>query len=350
MSEIKAYFNAREATDEGRGHVFAGIEGETSPDVIKDLPAFLKAAGRDYGILKKAALVRDAFGGVDDNGNVCETVREVENQFHLVRTHDGCVVSPSTVTGQYAPLTLLDIAAEIQPWLNAGWVTPDAVYSGKNESLELLCLRMDAQGDLDEPFEHYIIFHNPHATGGKCKGRIMSFRRQCSNSFTSIGRGYEFTVGHRISATLTPEEQQLEMLKRAKESAQAWQTAQNYLTDLNAKIQGWQDYVLGEGVANDLTRSLLGITDMEKASKRALKRYDAIISAFNMPQFGTYGLTAYDWYNAVTFVNSSPNSETVQNSKVSPVARMIRNTDPNGSGYKLELKAENILNRYMANN
>ena len=347
---ITGYFNARQAADADKQQIFAGVKGETSEDIIENLPDFLKAAGRDYGVLKVPALTNDPFGGVDDNGNVVPAIRQVENQFHLQRTSDGCVVSPHTVTKQYAPLTLLDIATEVKPWLDAGWVSPDAVYGGKNESLELLCLRMDGAGELREAFQHYIIFHNPHGAGGKAKGRILTFNTTCANAYASIGRGFEFEVTHRISAKLTVEEQAEEMLKRTRNAAAAWERAQEYIKQLSSKIEMWEDSALSLSAARGLTLKLLKITDLSKAKTRSVNRYNDIMSAFNMPQFGTNGQTAFDWYNAITFVNSSQNADSVQNSTVSSVDRMIRNTDANGSGFKLECSAEDMLNRLIEGN
>lgn len=356
MTDIQGFFNARQENDSHGKSFFADIKGDTAEAIIPDLPTFLAAAGRDYGILRTPAYVNDPFGGLDENGNVCEAIREVENQFHLSRTSDGRVVSPGTVTGQYAPLTLLDIAAEIQPWCDAGWVTPDAVYSGKNESLELLCLRMDASGTLPngEEWEHYIIFRNPHGKGGKAKGNIVSFRVQCSNTFGAVGRGIEFVIGHRISAAMSDEQRQEAMAKRVAQAKAAWRTADKYIETLATKINSWAGSNISYGQAEMLTDALLGIpkgadlTDSKQVSRQKAKTREAILEAFSMPKFGTNGATVFDWINGVTFVQSSPNSQAVQRSKVNAIDRMIRNVLPTESGYKLEEKAERLIERFLS--
>ena len=355
MTQIQGYFNKRAEGDQHERSIFAGIDGETSDTILPDLPSFLEAAGRDYGILRTPALVRDPFGGVDENGEISETVREVENQFHLTRTSDGRVVSPHTVTGQYAPLTLLDIAAEIQPWCDDGWVTPDAVYSGKNESLEILCLRMDASGALPngEDWEHYIVFRNPHGSGGKAKGSIVSYRAQCSNTFGSLGRGVEFVIGHRISAKMTDDQRSEQMAERVKQAKAAWRTAEGYISELAVRVNRWEGATLSFAEAATLTNGLLGIPkgadidDPKEVSKRKAKTRAAILEAFSMPQYGTNGATVYDWLNGVTFVQSSPHAATVKASKVSPVDRMIRNVLPTESGYKLEATAEKMADAFI---
>jgi hypothetical protein len=355
MTDITGFFNARQDGDTHAKSLFTGIGGDTSDTIISDLPTFLEAAGRDYGILRKPALVNDPFGGVDEHGNIVPVTREVEGQYHLTRTNDGRVVSPHTVTGQYEPLTLLDIAAEIQPWCDAGWVTPDAVYSGKNESLEVLCLRMDASGMLPngEQWDHYIVFRNPHGSGGKAKGTIISYKPVCSNTFGAIGRGIEFSVTHRMSAKMTEEERQTVMAKRVAKAKAAWTQADKYIAGLAQRINAWNAQPLTVVQAGALTDTLLGIkpgadlTNREEVSKQAANKRDAIVRGFSMPQFGTNGATLGDWVNGFTFWNSSPNSESVSKSQVASVDRMIRNVDPNGSGYKLEAKALEIARRVL---
>jgi hypothetical protein len=348
---IKAFFNGRVAGDNHERSLFHGIEGGTADRVIPDLPTFLGAAGRDYGILMKPNLVSDPFGGVDEAGNVCETIRPVENQFNLMRTSDGAVISPHTVTRSYAPLTLLDIAAEIQPWCNDGWVTPDAIFEGGKVpgSMEMLCLRMDAAGQLPngEQWTHYIVFRNPHGSGGKARGTIIGFRSHCANTFGSIARGIEFTVGHRMSATMTDDERQAAMQARVKKAKDAWETAKRHIADLGERINVWSGARMTGRQAEQLTDTLLGIANLDDAKTRTVNRREAILAAFNMPKFGTHGATLYDWINACTFVNSSPNAASVQKSTVSSVDRMIRNVDPNGTGYKFEAKAEGLAEAFL---
>jgi len=350
MTNITGFFNARTDTDKAAKSIFSGVTGETSDSIIKDLPTFLERAGRDYGILRTPALVTDPFGGVDAQGAICPVVREVENQFHLSRTSDGRVVSPHTVTKQYAPLTLMDVAAEIKPWLDAGWVTPDAVFSGKNESLELLCLRMDADGMLPngEQWQHYIILRLPHAAGGKCKGQVVDFRERCSNVYAAIGRGNEFTISHRISSKMTEAERQAAMGERVKLAKNAWKTAQDHVKALAGKVNAWNGRTVTNAQAVRLTNALLGIKSIDDASGNAKNKQEAILNGFDMPQFGTNGATLYDWVNAVTFYTSSPNSAVVAASKVNPTDRMIRNVDPQGTGFKMEDAAQKLAARFVA--
>jgi len=335
QATIKGYFNPVKTGDTFKG-LNSSIDGEVAPKIYQGIGEFLTAAGRDYFI--KKAKVYQACG---------DTFAEVENQFHLVRSTDERVVSPHTVSDQYAPLSLVDMAEELQPWCDQGWATPDGVYSGRNESLEILTLRLDAGGTLpnDEKFMHYIVFQNPHGSGGTSKGKIISWRIICANTFAAaVSYASDFSITHRVAGG-DHAVQQLIMAQRAKDAVAAWQKVQKHIADLSERINVWSGVQLAQKDAENLTEKLLGITDLEKASTRAKNRRDAILAAYSMPSMGTNGRTAWDWINGVTFVNSSPMAaiNSPKASKVSGVDRAIRTLDTNGSGFKLEADAEKVL-------
>lgn len=331
---IKGFFNPKKQGDDFKG-LNASIEGAVADRVIQDIPGFLKAAGRDYFIKKSP--VYQMFGN---------EFAEVENQYHLVRSNDDRVVSPHTVSGQYAPLSLMDIADELQPWCDQGWCTPDGVYSGRNESLEVLTLRLDAgEGDLPngERFMHYIMFQNPHGSGGTAKGKIISFRIVCANTFAAaVSTKADFAISHRVAAG-DHEQQQLIMASRVEGAVAAWKKAKEHIAALATRIDKLSSISMNNDGALALTNKLLGINDPEKASTRSLNRRDAIMGGWNSPEFGTNGKTAWDWINGVTFANSSPYAEANRKSRVDAIDRMIRNVDTNGTGFKIEQNAEEII-------
>jgi hypothetical protein len=351
--DITGYFNARQEGDTNAPSMFAGVTGTTSEEVFTDIKAFLAAANRDYGILRVQSQVLDPFGGTDETGEIVPAIREVENQYHLTRTSDGRVVSPKTVSDQYHPMTLMDLAEEIQGWVDDEWCTPDAVFAGKNESLEIFSLRLDGGGELEngEQWTHQIVFRLPHGVGGKCRGSIISFREQCSNTFGAMAFGKEFVIGHRMSAKMTEDERAAAMAKRAKDAATAFKVAQKHIEELEKRIALWESTPITFAQAEALTDSLLDITNIDdpKLSTRKKNRREAILEGFNMPRWGTMGDTLYDWFNGVTFENSSPNSEAVKKSTVETTDRMIRNVDPNGSGNKHEAKAVRMAHAFIAN-
>lgn len=352
MSTIKAFYNPAKDGKRftglfGNGH---GWEGDCADAIIMDLQKFLATAGRDYYIKKVPAGVFDPNGAVDAQGNMAPGWIEVENQYHLVRSVDHRVVSPHTVTDQYAPLSLMDVAEEIAPWVQAGWATPDAVFEARDGALEVLVLRLDAQGEISDGdfYVHYIVIQNPHGSGGKAKGKIISFRIVCCNTFAAaVSAASDFTITHRV-ARGSVEEQQAIMAKRTQEAIAAWEKVQEHIAELARRVNVWNSAPLQFADAEHLTDQLLGITTLDKASTRKKNTREAILRAFSMPQFGTFGRTAYDWINGVTFVNSSPNADNVKASKVTAIDRAVRNIDPNGTGFKLEQDAERVLAAFLA--
>ena len=347
---IKGFFNPTHKGDTFKG-LNGSIEGEVAPDIIQGIQPFLKAAGRDYFIKKTPAGVFDSMGAVDASGAVVPGWLEVENQYHLVRSSDNRVVSPHTVSDQYAPLSLMDMAEELQPWCDQGWATPDGVYSGRNESLEVLSLRLDAGGQLPqgETFKFYTVFQNPHGSGGTAKGKIIPFRIICGNTFAAaVGAACDFTISHRVASGDHVKQQEI-MAERAKDAISAWQKVQDHIAKLAERINVLSSVKLSAKDAEHLTDTLLGIKDVDKASTRSMNRRAAILAGFSMPTMGTQGRTAWDWINGVTFVNSSPMAEinSPAKSKVSGIDRAIRTMDTNGSGFKLELDANKVLANFI---
>lgn len=342
---ITGFFNPRHEGDTFKGlGISMGMDGTVADRVIPDLPTFLTEAGRDYYIKKVPAGVLDPNGAMGPDGMVPGWV-EVEGQYHLVRSSDHRVVSPHTVTDQYAPLSLVDMAEELQPWCDAGWATPDGVYSSKRESLEMLALRLDAGGNLPdgEQFLHYVIFQNPHGRGGTAKGKIISWRVVCANTFAAaVSATSDFAISHRV-AKGDHEAQRAIMVERSQAAVAAWAKVQEHIAGLAERINAWQSVPVSSTQAETLTDRLLGIGNLEKASAQKKNRRTQILGAFDMPSMGTNGATAWDWVNAVTYVNSSPNAEANKRSKVGAVERAVRVTDPNGTGFKLEQRAERVL-------
>ena len=342
---INAFYNPTADGDTFKGMFPSDpkFNGDCADAIIRDLGQFLETANRNYYIKKVPAF--QSIGDLDGTPQFAE----VENQFHLVRSVDNRIVSPHTVTEQYAPLSLMDVAEEIAPWVQAGWATPDAVFEARNGSLEVLVLRLDAGGEITDGdfYVHYIVIQNPHGSGGKAKGKIISFRIVCCNTFAAaVSAASDFTISHRV-ARGSQEEQAKIMAERTQDAIAAWDKVQSHIADLSKRINVWNAAPITFSDAEHLTDQLLGITKLEDASTRKKNTRDSILAAFSMPQYGTQGRTGYDWINGVTFINSSPNADSVKASKVSTIDRAVRNMDPNGTGFKLEQKAEKVLTAFI---
>jgi len=332
---ITAFYNR--SNDGTKANAFGFPNAACPTYVIRDLAKFLKEANRNYYIQKVPAYQK--FDG---------NFAEVKNQFHLVRSVDQRVVSPHTVTDQYAPLSLMDVAEEVSPWVEAGWATPDAVFEARDGALEVLVLRLDAQGEITNGdfFVHYIVIQNPHGSGGKASGKIISFRIVCKNTFAAaIAAESDFVITHRV-ATGDQEKQRAIMLQRTQDAVRAWEKVQEHIRVLAAKVNVWQGIPFTLSDVTTLTNQLLDIKTDDEASTRKTNQRDAIVAAWNMPAAGTYGRNAYDWMNAVTFVNSSPNAPTNQKSKVTTIDRAVRTISSTGTGYAFEAKAAKLLEAF----
>lgn len=311
-----------------------GIEGKTADRTISRIDDFLEAGNMNHYVKKVQA--RHPIL-VNDQGDPSL----VENQYFLIRSTDNRIVSPKTVSDQYTPLSLIDLAEELQYLCDQGWATPDAVYTAKNESMECLALRFDL-GDDEEEFTHYLFVSNQHGVGGTAKGKIITFRPCCENISGSLYRSRDIVMGHRVASG--DHDLQNEIMKeRITFAVSTWKQVQDHVKALSEKVNTWKDMPLAQNDFEEMTNNLLGIRDIEKASGKAVNRRDAILAATKMPQFGTEGKTVYDWYNAVTFTNSSPNAEVNKKSKVSPIDRLVRNTESTGTGFRLESKAVSLI-------
>ena len=347
--EVNAFFNPTHDGDTYTG-LNASIQGVTSPVRIEGIPAFLRAAGRDYWIRRVPALHPTRLVG-DTESDRFGQPEILGGQFHLIRSDNGTVVSPKTVSAQYAPMSLLDISEEMQPWCEQGWTVPDGVYGGRfledgGESVEILTLRMNTEG-IDFPdgetFRFYLCVSNPHGSGGTAKGKIIGFRIICGNTFAAaISHAHDFAVSHRVAKDSEPGDI---MKERMAFAVQNWTAAREKIAALAARVNSFQGVKLAASDAADLAEQLLGIKGKkpESVSTRAKNKKAEILTAFRNPGAGTYGETAWDFLNAVTYVNSSPNAPGFKTSRVAPVDRILRTIDPQGTGFAVERAAEKLI-------
>lgn len=330
---ITGFFNPQKEGDKFAG-LNGTIDGRTNDHIEQNLHRFLEQADRDYDVL-----VRPAFVGTGDGER-----NEVPDQFFLTRSSDNVVISDKTVTRSYGPLSLKDIANELQPFCDQGWATPDGVYD-RGGSLEIVSLRLDAGGDLPngETFKHYIIVENPHGGGGKIKGKIIDWRIVCANTFAAaVSASHDFTVTHRIPReSVDPNDI---MKQRIAFAVEQWENVQSHIRELADRIDVFSGFKMDDAAALAATDKLLAIDGRaeDAISTRAKNKRDAIMAGFNKPEAGTDGDSLWDWYNGVTYFLSSPQAEINVKSKVDPLDRIVRNVSPDGSGAKVESRAMDI--------
>jgi hypothetical protein len=327
---VTAYFNGRE--NGSKATLNSLIRGEQSDRIVRNLPEFLREAGRDYSIMVVPSYQQIP---AEDGGE--PEFRAVPDQFNLVRSSDRHVVSPKTVSGQTDPISLMDIADSVGSMVDAGWATPDCVYEARDGSLEVLTLRLDADGMLgEEEFRYFACIVNPHGGSGKVQLKIVTFRPWCSNMFAAmVSQAYDLAVGHRKSrkaevGTVTKE--------RFDFAVQQWENLQEHIRRLSERVNVFSSMPLATRDAEELTDKLLGITKLEDASTQRKNDREFILANFDRKEIGTFGRNAWDWMNAVTHLTSNG-----RGGKKDPIDRIVGNLDPNGTGYKLEQKANGLL-------
>lgn len=339
---LDVYFNRQPNGKEFRGLFgLADMGGnvQCSERCIGNLPEFLREAGRDYYVKKVPAFQANPDG----------TFSEVSEQFHLARSSDNVVVSPTTVKAQYGVLSLMDIAEEVKPMVDAGWAQPESVWSARKGALDVLSLRLDeGLGSDDMPngerFRHYMVMTNPYGDGGKAQLKFISFRMVCCNTFAAgVAAAADGKITHRV-AKGDAEKQAEIMAARAKVAVATWDAAQKHVRRLAERIDVFSGIAVSETQAEQLTRDLLSVsgTDRDKWSGQARTQFDATMAAFDDPKNGTDGNDAWDFLNAVTYGNSNA----AKGSKVSAIARVMRNIEPNGTGVAKEAKAIKLVSAF----
>jgi len=324
---VRAFFN--NLGDGNKPRLGCRIEAAFAESRIASVPEFIRAAGRDYTIRRSPAYVE-----------VMGQTRLVPGQFHLVRSSDNSVVSSHTVTGQYDPLSLVDIAEEVQPFADQGWATPDGVYDVRDGQLEVLSLRLDA-GALEVPKSddasemlHYLVIVNPHGLG-RAQGKLITFRIVCANTFAAaVSAGYDFMVTHKVRDGVVGITR-----SRFEYAVSTWKKLQEHIAGLSKRINRFIAVPVNVDKALMLSNALLDIKSDDDASTRRKNQRTAIMDGFNAPSAGTFGRTSWDWLNAVTSYTSNGTAD----SKVDLLARLTRNIESTGSGFTLELKAVKLV-------
>jgi hypothetical protein len=187
-----------------------------------------------------------------------------------------------------------------------------------------------------------MVLINPH-NGRKAQGKFISYRPWCKNMFSALlSGGYDFAIPHRIAKSEDPA---TIMQERIKTAIETWDNFKKKLRRLADHINIWNGMPIQLPDARELTDRLLEIQGIPEGaiSGRSKNKRDAILAAFNRPDIGTHGRSAYDWLNAVTFTVSSPDSSTNRESKTPAGDRIIRSVDPLGSGFEMERDARKLV-------
>ncbi len=235
---------------------------------------FLVEAVMNYNVTKEPAPHPD--GGV------------VENQYHLIRSDDRKVVSPSTVTGKYEVRIPRDLATVLDPVVQNGLGIYDAAFTlfgGQSEVVTVRLCNIKAKPENDaSDWVHYLIAQNYHGTG-KARFVLADRRVICANSTMRAFRGgADMAFVHSKS-----------IKQKFADAPKMWATAAAAI-EAHCQKLAMLDKVVDVPATID---ELLAIDD--DATTQQKNRRDRIVAAATMPSKGTFGRTLYDIFNAVTF-------------------------------------------------
>lgn len=265
--------------------------------------------------------------------------RNAENQFNLCRNDNGDCLSGATVTKTYKALTPNDIADDFQFFVDGGYARPFAAFT-TSTGIETVALVLNP--DLFpgiNGFTGFILGQNRQGQTG-AKGSLFVYRQICSNGMMGWGREGSFSIAHRgnVRQKFTDHTREWARIERT------FQAMNQRMTELSGVPMTYEDFARatdalhGTRVENDI---VIDVKTLQPASTRKRNIREEILAATNMPDMGTNGATAADFYNAVTYRLShlrdgSTRSQTAQTDSLL-----------GGSGRAEELRSMAILDSFI---
>jgi hypothetical protein len=294
---------------------------------MNQIQEYLKAKGMDYDVSKEQATRINGAG---------ETV-PIDNQFHLVRSSDQKVISPSTVSKRYSVTNPTKMCEPIAPLVSEGWIKPDNGFLFKDGSYEVCSFEMNSDELEDggriagEQWKHWISLHNHQGGGGGLKGSITSFRVVCANTAAAAAKEACFTIRH------TGDIQQ-----NYQWAIDRWQKLKDGIRKLSERMTVFGELELSPTDALDALQKLYGVDGMmaDDIATRTANELEFAMTEFSNPRRGTNGRTGLDLFNAITATNSH---YAPKNSKESKEKRLSSLYDVNGSRFKLEAATVSLL-------
>lgn len=246
---------------------------------FSNLQGMRSAAAMDYNVRKEQA---------EHAGKM------VPNQFHLVRSDDGKIISPSTVTDRYEPYQLDDMLGILQFYIDAGYAKPGTAMVLHNGSVEVMTVQLDIKridGDASD-WSVYFGLRNHHGGTGSVEGIVTGVRIVCANTASAaFAKGADFRIRHSRNVA-----------DRVRVAAGAWNEAKEAI----ARFEAHAAQLAATKIHNipATIDALLGITNIEDAATRTLTKRNELIAYANRPDMGTFGQSAWDIFNAVTAYNT----------------------------------------------
>lgn len=241
-----------------------------------------KNAGMVYHVNKVPALDVQADG----------TVVEIPNQFHLKRDIDQRIVSESTVTKSYHPYDYKEVLELLQILVDKGYARPETCMVLKNGSVEVCTIRWNQpEATIEDPhskFEQYFVLSNHHDKKGGVVGIPTCVRVVCMNTYMmALSGGVQFKIKHTANVSERVA-QAMNMMESSSKAVLAFNEHYRKMAETNISIP-------------DSVDALLGIGKGDEVSTRMRNKRDSLVIASNMPSKGTFGKTAADFFNGVTY-------------------------------------------------
>jgi hypothetical protein len=263
--------------------------------------------------------------------------KNVEGQFHLVRSSDNKVISPKTVSDRYKMTCPSEMVEPISALLAEGWITPTRGMILGDGSHEILSFAIDG-GMLPEKgkmvgdeWNFRLNLNNFHGGTGSLFGLLEGYRIVCTNGAVALTTKGSLKLRHVGK-----------LQDNYKSATQLWNGIQEIIRTLGKRMQVWKDVPMNAKEAVSALYTLYGVEDPQNIPTRSANEIEFAIREFSNPSRGTYGANLYDFYNAITATNSHYRPA---GSRESEERRLYSLYNPAGSRFKLEADAVALLDR-----
>jgi len=186
-------------------HGLGVVVGERMP-----LAQFLETARMSY-----VPELRPTFYGAADGAAV-----SIPGQYAIVRSDDGRVLSPHTVSKRYSVVSPAMLAEPIATWVDQGFASWDAAFTLYDGHSEVITARLDdisvpVDGD-DSVTEWFLVGQNFHGTS-KVRFKVAGNRVVCSNTVAvAFAGGSDLAFSHTASVA-----------ERITSATTAWESARD---------------------------------------------------------------------------------------------------------------------------
>jgi phage/plasmid-like protein (TIGR03299 family) len=266
-----------------------------------------------------------------------------KNQWNLVRTMDGKVLSSKTVTDDYEVIQLEQVFDVLRPFVEKGELQFECAGSLRHGQRPFILMRFcdtyDAENGVpitdfeDDRVVPYLLCNTGFSGNDACYFDLTEEQVVCMNTL----RAAEGRMLHPIYITHTKNAD--ERMLKAAEALVMVREQWNKNIKLYKKMAAFK---VGQPEVLSATRNLLDIPDEKETAllpKQTLRRINRLEHLFrNGP--GRRGETMWDWFSAVTHYVTHDSIVRGENTRLESAWW--------GTGLRFETKARNIADKMMA--